>query len=330
MVQVRVGTAVAAHLFEVASGLDSMVVGEAEISGQVAAALREAQTARTATPTLNLLFQSASRTAKKVASTTGLGGAGRSIASVALDAVGDHVSDWRQSDVVLVGTGSFARVIVAALQSRGCTRISVFSASGRAERFAVQRGLTAVDRAGLDAALRAADLVVTASGTRAPVLSADLLRAVVAGRAGRTLPIIDLALVPDIEAGARALPGVEVIDLHTAAVRGGDHVDSLSQAESLVLQAVEEFDDRLVDRRLDPAVVALRAHVETAVARELDRLRPKVSAEVAAEFDQAAHRLARSILHTPTIRARTLARTGSGDDYLRALHTLFGIDVGSV
>jgi glutamyl-tRNA reductase len=137
-------------------------------------------------------------------------------------------------------------------------------------------------------------------------------------------------LRPDIAPDARALAGVEVIDLHTAAARGGEHLDSVSQAESLVLEAAAEFDDRLVDRRLDPAVVALRAHVETAVARELDRLRPKVSAEVAAEFDQAAHRLARSILHTPTIRARTLARTGSGEDYLRALHTLFGIDVGSV
>ena len=182
----------------------------------------------------------------------------------------------------------------------------------------------------MEAALTSADVVVTASGTGAPALDADLLCRVLAARGGAALPIIDLALRPDIAPDARALAGVEVIDLHTAAARGGEHLDSVSQAENLVLEAAAEFDDRLVDRRLDPAVVALRAHVETAVARELDRLRPKVSAEVAAEFDQAAHRLARSILHTPTIRARTLARTGSGEDYLRALHTLFGIDVGSV
>src|SRR5664280_3846893 len=85
LLKVRVGAPVAAHLFSVTAGLDSMVVGEAEIAGQVARAFRDAQTARTTSAPINLLFQAAARTAKRVATVTGLGAAGRSVASVALD-----------------------------------------------------------------------------------------------------------------------------------------------------------------------------------------------------------------------------------------------------
>ena len=153
MLQVRVGTPVAAHLFAVASGLDSMVVGEAEISGQVAAALRHAQAAGSVTPSLNLLFQSASRTAKRVASSTGLGAAGRSVASVALDVAETWVGNWDAATVLLIGTGSFARVIVAALRSRGCRQIRVFSASGRADEFATDRAIDPVGADQLELAL---------------------------------------------------------------------------------------------------------------------------------------------------------------------------------
>jgi glutamyl-tRNA reductase len=329
MLQVRVGTPVAAHLFTVASGLDSMVVGEAEISGQVAAALRHAQTAGTATPTLNLLFQSAARTAKRVTSTTGLGSAGRSVASVALEVAEPSVGDWATADVLLIGTGSFARVVVAALKARGCARIRVFSASGRAQAFAAARGLKAIGRVGLADALAEADLVVTASGTGTAGLSAALLGEALERRAGRTLPVIDLALRPDVPAEARGLPGLELIDLHSAAERAGGHATSIQQAAAAVMESVEAFDERLATRTLDPAVVALREHVATTVQRELDRLRSKVPPELAAELDHAAHRMTRSLLHTPTVRARALARTGSGEDYLRAVHTLFGIDVGA-
>ena len=329
MLQVRVGTPVAAHLFAVASGLDSMVVGEAEISGQVAAALRHAQAAGSVTPSLNLLFQSASRTAKRVASSTGLGAAGRSVASVALDVAETWVGHWDAATVLLIGTGSFARVVVAALRSRGCGQIRVFSASGRASAFATDRGLDPVGADQLESALVETDLVVTASGTGAAALSTSLLEPVLRRRGDRTLPIIDLALRPDVPVAVRGLRGVEVIDLHTAARRAGGHAESVERAAAVVIESVSAFEDRLAVRSLDPAVIALRAHVETTVQRELDRLRARVSPEVAAEIDHAAHRMTRSLLHTPTVQARALARTGSGEDYVRALHTLFGIDVSS-
>ena len=105
MLKVRVGSPVVAHLFTVASGLDSMVVGEAEINGQVARAFRDAQAAGTTSPAINLLFQSAARTAKQVASDTGLGAAGRSVASVALDIATDS-GDLRDARALVIGTGA--------------------------------------------------------------------------------------------------------------------------------------------------------------------------------------------------------------------------------
>jgi glutamyl-tRNA reductase len=332
MLQVRVGAPVAGHLFAVASGLDSMVVGEAEISGQVAAALRHAQAAHTATSALNLLFQSAARTAKRVTSTTELGASGRSVASVALDVATPSTGQWADAEVLIIGTGSFARVLVAALKSRGVRRIRVFSSSGRARAFAASRELEAVDDGDFAGALVTADLVISASGTGAGVLSTALLAQVMASREGRQLPIVDLALRPDVPSEVRRVPGVRVIDLHTATQHAVGHAGAVESAAAVVIDAVEKFQDDLSVRSLDPAVVALRAHVEGTVNRELERLRaklpPEAAAELAAEIDHAAHRMTRSLLHTPTVRARELARTGSADDYLRALHTLYGIEVG--
>jgi glutamyl-tRNA reductase len=329
MLQVRVGTPVVGHLFAVASGLDSLVVGEAEISGQVAAALRHAQAARTATPTLNLLFQSAARTAKRVTSTTGLGSAGRSVASVALQVAEPSVGDWATAEVLLVGTGSFARVVVAALRARGCGRIAVYSASGRAQAFAAARGIEAVGRGGLPAALVGADLVVTASGTGAAGLSGrGARRGTDAAR--RPGPSADRpgAAIRRSGGGPRASRAQADRPAHGGRAgrrpRGGrptGHPRSFSRRSMPSTSAWPPGP-------LDPAVVAPPVPTSRpTVQRELERLRSRVPPELAAELDHAAHRMTRSLLHTPTVRARALARTGSGEDYLRAVHTLFGIDV---
>ena len=327
MLRVRVGAPVAAHLFAVTSGLDAMVVGEAEISGQVSRSLRRSHGAGSASTALHLLFQSASRTAKRVSSTTDLGRAGRSVASVALDVVEQSLGKLTDARVVIVGTGAYAKVVVAALRARGCERIAVYSPSGRAEAFAASRGLAAVGAAALEDALADADLVVSASGTGAQALTEEVVRGAVRRRGGRTLPVIDLALRPDVSDAVRTIEGLSVIDLKTAAENGAGHAQSVDQAIGIVLDAAAAFEDELAARTLDPAVIALREHVAGTVQRELDRIRSKVPPEVLADLDLAAHRMTRSLLHTPTVRARALARTGDGEDYLRALHTLFGIDV---
>ncbi|MTD13155.1 glutamyl-tRNA reductase [Nakamurella sp. YIM 132087] len=324
--KVRVGAPVAAHLFTVAAGLDSMVVGEAEISGQVSRALAESQAAGAATTVLNSLFQKASRTAKKVASATSLGGAGRSVASVALDlALADGSVP---ASALIVGTGAYARVVATALRARGCAEFLVHSPSGRAEAFAATHHATAIDADGLVKAVATVDLVIGCSGTGRRSLSDEVVAEAVALRESR-LRVLDLALHSDLGPGVRGMDGVDVTDLHTVAEGvAPEHHDTVVAAQDIVIDAVARFEEDQAVRTLDPAVVALREHVSSAVQKEMGRFRSKygdLSDDLAADVELAMHRVTQSLLHTPTLRARELARTGSGQDYVQALHTLFGI-----
>ncbi|WP_336706949.1 glutamyl-tRNA reductase [Oerskovia sp. USHLN155] len=165
----RTGPDVAAHLFEVAAGLDSMVVGEREIAGQVKRALEEAREGGVTSSTLELLFQTASRTSKKISNETTLGGNGRSVVSLGLDLASAELPPWRQVRAVLIGTGSYAGASLAALRARGCDDVRVYSGSGRAEQFAADRGVVAVTD--LVEALEDADLVVSCSGARGRALA---------------------------------------------------------------------------------------------------------------------------------------------------------------
>ncbi|WP_169925444.1 glutamyl-tRNA reductase [Sanguibacter antarcticus] len=159
---VRSGADVATHLFSVAAGLDSMVVGEREIAGQVRRALDAAHAEHTTSARLERLFQRASRTSKRTSHETQLGADGRSVVSVGLDLAEPSIPPWRQTSAVIVGTGAYAGASIAALRARGCTDVSVYSASGRAPQFATDRGVAAVTD--LVEALGAADLVVSCSG----------------------------------------------------------------------------------------------------------------------------------------------------------------------
>ena len=167
---VRTGPEVTEHLFAVASGLDAMVVGEREIAGQVKRSLAIAREQETTSKTLELLFQTASRTSKRVGTDTELGAAGRSVVALALDLAERELPPWDGTRAVLIGTGSYAGASVAALRARGCDDIRVFSQSGRAEAFAESHDVQAVSS--LAEALADADLVVSCSGARGRMLTA--------------------------------------------------------------------------------------------------------------------------------------------------------------
>ncbi len=327
MLKVRVGAPAVAHLFTVASGLDSMVVGEAEIAGQIARALRESQAAGTASPAINQLFQSAARVAKQVATETGLGAAGRSVASVALDIAAVGRTGSVPGSALIIGTGAYARVVAAELRTRGCQRLLVHSPSGRADAFAQRHGAVPVGAQALVGAMSEVDLVVACSGQSAGMLDEPMLAAVVARRRA-PLPIIDLALHPHVAAPARLVPGVRVVDLRSVQDEAGPgHLEAVVAAQDIVIAGVAAFEERLAIRRLDPAVVALRQHVSGTVEKEMARLRAKYPADVATDVERALHRVTQALLHTPTLRAQELARAGDGAGYVQALHTLFGIDI---
>lgn len=337
LLKVRVGAPVTAHLFGVASGLDSMVVGEAEISGQVSKALSAARAVGLATPVLNSLFQGAARTAKQVATRTPLGRAGRSVASVALDLATVESADDAAGDVrdiaaefrsaLIIGTGAYARVVATALRARGCVQLAVHSPSGRAESFAATHHATSVGAADLVEAIAEVDLVVACSGHHGHALTVEVIAKAQALR-GRPIRIVDLALHSDVGPGVRELPDVRVIDLLSVADSGSSgHGAAIIAAQDIVIAAVAKFEEDQAGRTLDPAVVALRRHISGAVDKEMSRLRAKYSSDIADEVELALHRVTQSLLHTPTLRARELARTGDAAGYLQALHTLFGIEI---
>ncbi|SDB90500.1 glutamyl-tRNA reductase [Sanguibacter gelidistatuariae] len=351
---VRSGPDVAAHLFSVASGLDSMVVGEREIAGQVRRALDAAHAARTTSARLERLFQGAARTSKKVSHQTHLGADGRSVVSVGLDLAEAIIPPWGQTRAVIVGTGAYAGASVAALRARGCADLSVYSASGRAEQFAQARGIDAVDD--LVEALGDADLVVSCSGAgggRAPREAGGDVRGSGVGTSGeddssalgyilqtaavvtareraaervgeempeRPLVILDLALHHDVDPQVGDIDHVLLMDLGT--IRG--HAPSTASepvrvARSIVEDSVADFQDREALRAADQIIVALRERITAEVQAEIERSAPAFSspADVTAH-ERSLRRLAGALLHRGIIRIREAARNGEALDDVAA------------
>ena len=315
----REGAAAARHLLRVAAGLESMVVGEREIAGQVRRAAVRARELGTSTPALDLLFEHASRTSRRVEAATGLGAVGRSVVGVGLDLAGASLPPWRQVRAVLVGTGSYAGAAFAALRARGVADVGVHSRSGRAEDFASARGAVALDDDGLVGALADADLVVSCSGRVGHVLDA----AVVASAreratdraerlahepdpAARPLVILDLALRRDVEAAVGDVDGVLLLDLATI----GAHApavgsEPVARAEALVEVALDELAERDRRRRVDAAVRG------TAL-----RLTQEAEAQVAAAAglgpgaERAARRAAYARRHAELLAAKAAVARG--------------------
>ena len=337
--QVRQGTEVARHLFAVASGLESMVVGEREVAGQVRRALAVAQAQGTTSPTLERLFQTASRTSRAVGSRTGLGSTGRSVVGVALDIAAHelaaHGVDLPAARVLLVGTGSYAGASLTALRARGVRDVAVHSPSGRAREFAADRGLEAVEPGAFDEQLSRADLVVSCSGARGPVIDAVMVAGAraraAAGPDGRARPLVlvDLALRHDIDPTVAHVPGVRLVDL--AAVQ--EHSPAMVQpavdaGNGIVESSAAAFEAALAEQSLVPAVIALRDHVEHALEAEIERARTRDAGEAEA-VERSLRRFAAAVLHTPAVRAREHARTGRHLEYRAGLEAIFGIGVPS-
>ncbi|MBO0897869.1 MULTISPECIES: glutamyl-tRNA reductase [Arthrobacter] len=321
------GESVAKHLFAVGAGLDSAVVGEREIAGQVRRALIEAQEKGTASGGLTRLFQTASRTAKDVGALTALGKRGLSIVSVALELATDLSmdTDWSAKDVVVFGTGAYAGATMALLKERGCTRISVYSSSGRAESFTASRGGTPLTRESLPDALAAADVVIGCSGSESQVSAGDIRR--VRKSSNKPLIIIDLALTHDFDPDVREVDGVELITLESVRLAApAEQVESLKQASSIVADAAKAFSELQLSRQMDSAIVALRRHTLNVLDSELEKVRAQHGCTGAAEeVEFAMRRMVKQLLHVPTVRARELAASGQQDDYIKGLEALFGI-----
>ncbi len=335
------GTAVPRHLFAVSTGLDSAVVGEREIAGQVRRALGSAQDQGTSTPALVRLFQAASKTAKEVGAQTALGRRGMSIVSVALDLAAElqdaasplagasphAISPLAGKTAILFGTGAYAGAAMAQLAQRGCSDIRVYSGSGRAETFVGSRGGTALTDATLPGALADAHLLLGCSGSDRQVAAGDLAQ--VRHNLSPQLTVIDLALTHDFTADVADLPNVDLLTLETVRQAApAEQESTLADAAALVANAAENFEQAQNARSLDHAIVALRRHTMSVLDDEIAKVRAQHGCTAAtAEVEFAMRRMVKQLLHVPTVRAKELAAAGDASSYMAALDALYGIKV---
>lgn len=323
------GRDVTRHLFAVSSGLDSAVVGEREIAGQVRRALISAQEHGTASPSLVRLFQTASKTAKEVGAQTALGSRGLSIVSVALDLAEDLAEEreWAGKRAVLFGTGAYAGATIALLKERGVTDVGVYSASGRAQEFAAARGAHPITARQLPGAIAEADVLIGCSGSDNAMEAVEL--AAIREDSPQQLIVIDMALTHDFDPAVGTLDHVELITLESVRLAAPEEqAESLAQASAIVSAAAADFEAERQARQADAAIVALRRHTMSVLDSEIEKVRARHGCTAAAEeVEFAMRRMVKQLLHTPTVRAKQLAAEGREAEYLAALEALYGISV---
>jgi glutamyl-tRNA reductase len=302
---------VVTHLFAVTSGLESVVVGEDEIAGQVGRALLRARDDGTTSSGLEQLFQRATQTSRGVKTQTAIGGAGRSLARLALELASSRIADWSISRVLVVGTGQYAATTVAALRDRGATLLSVYSPSGRGDAFGAKYGLS-VQR-DLPGAMLDADVIITCTASTVIGTSA------VIGTERRL--IIDLGMPRNVDPTVVSLEGIELLDLETISLHAPlEELNASADAREMVGDAAARF---TAERSIEPAVVALRAHIFELLDRELERARSRGDDSAATEA--ALRHLAGVLLHAPSVRAKELALDGRAQEFIDGLAALYGV-----
>ncbi|MBW0091924.1 glutamyl-tRNA reductase [Pseudonocardia sp. KRD-184] len=326
------------HLFAVSAGLDSMVVGEAQILGQLRAAYATADETGTVGRALHELAQQSLRVGKRVHARTGIDTAGASVVSEALsDAATALGGDLTGRRAVLVGAGAMGALAAAHLRRAGAAEIVVLNRSvERAERLAAtsaEHGTPA--RAGtLDAlpqALADADLLLACTGAIGTVVERSVVAAAVAGRPGRPLAVCDLGLPRDVDAGVAALPGVTVVDLIALQARlsTGERGAAVAAAQELVAAEAQAYLAAQRSAAVTPTVTALRRRASEVIDAELLRLDaklPDLDDRVREEFDRSVRRVVDKLLHTPTVQIKRLAEGPDGTSYAEALRELFELD----
>lgn len=318
-VSVLGGGDVVQHLFAVSSGLESVVVGETEISGQVRRALEDARANGTTTSDLERLFQEAAHTSRGVKTRTRIGAAGRSLVRLGLELASSRITDWARTRVLLVGTGSYAATTIAALRDRGAANIQVFSPSGRAPWFAAKHDLVAATD--LRQAIGTSDVVITCTSSEVPVVEpADLAD-------GQRRIVIDLGLPRNVDPDAAHVEGVELLDLETISIHAPiAELNAESEARQIVDDAVSRFRAQALEQSTTPALVAFRKHVFDILDDEIDRAKRRDGdPESVEQTERALRHLVGVLLHRPSVRARELGRAGRGEEFVGALDALFGV-----
>jgi glutamyl-tRNA reductase len=325
----------ARHLLRVTAGLDSMIVGEAEIQGQVKRAYELALVEGATGPILNRLFRGALTAGGRARAETAISERGVSIPSVAVEVAQRALGDISQRKVLMIGAGATAELVARALVARGVDTVFVANrhhdrALGLAQRFEGE----AIRFESLPEQLTEVDLVVSTTNSPHHIIERDGLATVMAERGGRPLVLIDIAVPRDIEPGCREVAGVSVYDIddvqqiveRNAGVREAE----ATRAERIIETELDRFERWLASLEVVPTITALRERGDEVVRRVLAENENRW--EGLGEADRArmelmAKAIASRILHEPTRRIRRAAGHDDAYQYVSAMRELFGLDV---
>jgi len=317
-----------AHTFSVAAGLESLVIGESQILGQVRGALTLSQAHETVGTVLNSLFQQAIRVGKRVHTETGIGAAGRSLITAAYRLLTDELGALQGRRVLVVGAGVMAGLAARTAAAEGASVTCANRTLAHAERLADAVGGTAVPLSDLPQALAVTDLLVTCTGARTLTIgAADLAGTPVRG-------IVDLALPADV-APEVVEHGISLVNLDRLITDQPDvaSAQEIEDARDLVREEVAHFLGLRRAAHVAPTVVALRSMASDVVAGELRRLEarlPQLDDHEREQIQRSMRRIVDKLLHTPTVRVQELSSEPDAVDYAAALRVLFALDPQAV
>lgn len=340
---VRYSESAAEHLFSVASGLDSMVVGEQQIIGQIRTAYQSASEIGAAGTTLHRLAQQALHVGKRVHTETGIDSAGASVVSVALDRAAEILSDGASRTLdgrraVVLGAGAMGGLAVAHLGRGGISHIEITNRTPeRADRLAEIAGdsgtpATAFPLDGLAEAVARADILFTCTGAVGTVVTLGDVHTALARRGDRgPLVICDLGMPRDVDPAVAGLPGVTVLGIEalkadpatSAAAADADAARTIVDAELTAYTQAERM------AGVGPLIGQLRGRGGQVVAAEMRRLEsrlPDMDEKVREEVANTVRRVVDKLLHPPTVRFRELAAQPDGENYAAVVRTLFDLD----
>lgn len=323
------------HLFRVAAGLDSMVLGEPQILGQITDAYEAALSQGAAGTVLSALFRAAIHAGKRVRTETTIGVNAASVSSVAAGLAAKLLGDLTDRQVLLIGAGEMGATAVKALQRRGVSKVVVVNRTfENAEKLANAWGGRAATFQQLPEALVAADIVITSTGAPHTILNRELLEPAMRIRPNRPLFIIDIAVPRDVAPDVTEIPHVHLRDIDDLQSQAEDNVREREMAiphvETIVEAETTQFLKWLASLDVVSTITDLRRHIEDVRQRELDWLYHRLDLDER-ERDLVAnmtHRLINKILHEPTLRLKAEAATGNGALYISTMRQLFLLEEG--
>jgi glutamyl-tRNA reductase len=331
------GGSAAEHLFRVTSSLDSMIVGEAQIQGQVKAALRDARELASPSvvgPVLGRLFEHAATVGARVRSETDLGEGAASVASAAVRLARKIFGSLAGKSALVVGAGEMSKLALSAFAADGLRDIAVANRSFPAATELARRvGGRAVPYEEVWGELDGVDIVVTATGAPHRILGVEELRAALPGGPRRPLFVLDIALPRDVDAAVAELDNVFLYDIDDLQQIVGDNLErrrsAIPRAEKIVAEEVERYREWLAALDVVPVLRRIRSRAEGVRAAETERVLARLAhldEADRAEVEKLTRQLLAKLIHDPTVRLKEAAGNGGGAALVEAARYLFGVE----